>query len=789
MILVVQAHPIGDAAAARSALWVFVAWAAASMSFLALLVFTPLGATGTVALDDYACAVSPMAAGIACLWAWWRSTGRVRLAWFWLACSLFSWAAGEVVWTVYEVHLHRIVPFPSMGDVAYLGFVPLAITGLLCFPAWRVAGAARLRPVFDGAIAAGALLFISWATVLGPAVESSTGSLTSEVISMAYPVSDVLLATIALLTVARAQGRQRVTMLVVSAGLLVVAIADSSFVWFIAQGKYASGNLFDTGYVSGFLLIGVAAVYSRGAEVETEAVDDDIPSRMSLALPYAPLLITTPLVVLRKLGDHPLTRVEFGICVAVAIAIMARQVLSIQMIVALSSKLRDTVAELRSREVELNYRAFHDALTGLANRALFADRVSHALARSRRPEPVFLLLADLDDFKIVNDTMGHAAGDALLVGVADRLRAIVRPEDTVARLGGDEFAILLDGCPDLHAANEVAARIAESLVKPFHIGGVDTTIGASVGVAVAADGSSGEDLLRDADIAMYAAKSGGKGGHAVYAAEMAELSIDRLQLKRDLGDALINSQLTLRYQPIIELDTGRICAVEALLRWMHPVRGAIDPDVFIPLAEASGEIMPIGRWVLQQACRQASTWNKSSPVLGLAVNLSGRQLSDPQLISTVRAALADAEFPAEQLTLEITESALVDDQTALESLQALRAIGLHLAIDDFGTGHSSLSRLRRYPIDVLKVDRSFISALTPGPGPQDVLLATILRLGDGLGIDVIAEGVETESELAALRALGYKQAQGYLFARPADPDLIDELIRNDIALTNSASTP
>jgi diguanylate cyclase len=791
MILVMQAHPIGGAAT-RSALWVFVAWAAASLSFLALLAFTPLGTTGTVVLDDYACAVAPTAAGLACLRARAHSIGRLRLAWLWLACSLFSWAGGGVVWTVYEVHLHRAVPFPSVGDVGYLGSVPLAIIGLLCFPAARLVGVARLRPVFDGAIAAGALLLISWVTVLGPVVEASSGSLLSRVMSVAYPVSDVLTATIALLTLARAGGRQRVTMLLVGAGLLVVAVADSSFAWFIAQGAYASGNLFDTGYVAGFLLIGVAAVHSRGADVHAEPADDDVPSRMSLALPYAPLLISTPLVVLRELGDHRLTRIEFSICVSVVVAVMVRQLLSMQVIVALSSQLRDTVAELRSREVELNYRAFHDSLTGLANRALFADRVSHALTRSRRSEPVILLLADLDDFKIVNDTLGHHAGDVLLVAVAERLRTIVRPEDTAARLGGDEFAILLDGCTDLDGASEVAARIADSLVQPFHVGGVDTTIGASVGIAVAAERSSGEDLLRDADIAMYAAKAEGKGGHAVYAAEMAALTIDRLQLQKDLGDALANGQLTLKYQPVIDLDTGRICGVEALLRWIHPARGSIEPDVFIPLAEASGEIMPIGRWVLQQACSQASRWNKHWPAylpeLRLAVNLSGRQLSDPQLISTVRAALADAELPAEQLTLEITESALVDDQTALEPLQALHSIGLHLAIDDFGTGHSSLSRLGRYPIDVLKVDRSFISALTPEPGPQDVLLATILRLGDGLGIDVIAEGVESESELAALRTLGYKRAQGYLFARPADPDIIDELIRNAIALTDPAST-
>jgi diguanylate cyclase (GGDEF)-like protein len=793
---------------ASSGRLVLVGWALLSAAFLALLATEALGATAAVIVDDYGSMLAPAAAALACLLARRRESGRPAQAWLLLSLSLLAWAAGGLAWTVYEVHLGREVPFPSVADVGYLLSVPLAVAALVSFPGGRMVGVARLRPVLDGAIAAGALLFLSWSTVLGPAYHASVGSFLSQSISLAYPACDVLMATMALLTLARARPGERTTMLLVALGLLLVAAADSSFAWFTAHGAYATGNLFDTGYVAGFLLVGVAALQNRPREDHdhVDVTEHVAPVQLGMAIPYVPLLIGVPLAVVLQVRGHQLDAMQVFVTGFVIVAVLLRQVLSLQVIVALTGQLHRTVAALRSqeaeltqtvatlqdREVELHHQAFHDPLTGLANRTLLNDRVSHALSRSRRLGPVILLLADLDDFKVVNDTLGHPAGDMLLVTVAERLLAVLRPEDTVARLGGDEFAVLLDAAKDLEDARGVADRITQAMLQPFYLAGVHTVMGASIGIAAADATASAEALLRDADIAMYAAKAQGKGRCAVYAAEFAAENLGRLRLKSDLSRALERGELSLKYQPLVDLDSGMMTGVEALLRWNHPFLGSIPRSTYIPIAETSGAILPIGRWVLAQSCMQAAGWQRLKPngaaAVRLSVNVAGRQLTDPLLIPSVAGALADSGLPAELLTLEITESVLLDDEATLAPLLELKALGVHLAIDDFGTGHSALSRLRRYPIDTLKIDQSFVNALTPEAPVPDVLITTILALGQGLSLKVIAEGVETDNQLSALRTLGCREAQGFLFARPAEPDVITELINAGIALTDPVAT-
>lgn len=775
--------------------WVISAvWAAVSLAFLALLATHALGSWRTVELDDYGCVAAPAVAGLACFGARRRADVRSGRAWLLLGLSCVSWAAGGAAWTVYEVYLRRDVPFPSLPDAGYLLSVPLGVAALLMFPGVRVVGAVRLRPIVDGLIAAAALLFLSWTTVLGPAFHASTGSLFSQTIALAYPGSDVLMVTMALHTLARARGRQRSTMALVAAGLLIIALADSAFAWFTAHGDYASGNLFDAGYVAGFLLIAVAAfrVATTLSPVAGAAAEPAPPSRLALVLPYVPPLLSLPWIVALQVGHHPIDPVAVDIVVFLIGAVLLRQLLSLRANVALSRQLHDSNTTLRQREVDLEFQAFHDPLTGLANRKLLIDRANHILARARRPGQVIMLLADLDDFKAVNDTLGHQAGDALLVSLADRLRAVVRPEDTVARLGGDEFAVLLDDVNTLTDARLVADRIGDALLRPFDLSGIPTVIGASIGIATVGTGSTSETLLREADIAMYAAKNGGKGRFAVFAGELAAAGVDRVQLKTDLADAVRRDELSLKYQPILDLKTGRLCGVEALLRWSHPTRGQIEPDAFVPLAEATGAIWPIGRWVLHQACAQAGRWHKQRPAgvspLTLSINISGRQLADPQLIPTVRAALAAAELDPALVTIEVTEQVLSNEDLALAPLQALHDLGLHLAIDDFGTGHTALTRLRHYPIDTLKIDQSFVAALTPDAPIPDVFITAILTLGQGLGMDVIAEGVENNDQLAALRALGCPKAQGFLFARPAQPDVITELIYSTITLLDPENT-
>ncbi len=427
------------------------------------------------------------------------------------------------------------------------------------------------------------------------------------------------------------------------------------------------------------------------------------------------------------------------------------------------------------------HQALHDSLTGLANRTLLAERLT-LVSRPDQP-PFAALFLDLDDFKSVNDNRSHAVGDQLLVDVAHRLRDQVRQGDTVARVGGDEFAILLHSIEDPAAAIEVANRILSDLRRPFEIDGHHIGIGASIGIALHDHGDADtESIMNRADMAMYVAKRHGKGRFEVFDDDAHAAVIDRLALQADMGEALHRGQFFLHYQPILDMETGDVLGVESLVRWAHPTRGLIPPDRFIPLAEESGAIIPLGAWVLEEACRQMAAWNASRErPLYLSVNVSPRQLR-ADVATTVRHALDLSGMDPRWLVLEVTEAALVGDASAdVDPLHEIRSLGVRIAVDDFGTGYSSLNYLRRLPVDVVKIDRSFVQHLTAG-SEDEALVDAIVRLCRALGLAVIAEGIETCSEADVLRELGVSAGQGFLFARPALPDDLDELLR-----ANSAS--
>ena len=438
------------------------------------------------------------------------------------------------------------------------------------------------------------------------------------------------------------------------------------------------------------------------------------------------------------------------------------------------------VTERTVLEAQLTRQAFHDALTGLPNRALFTDRVSHALKRrGRQHRGVVVLFVDLDDFKAINDSLGHQAGDRVLQEVGERLRTTVRPGDTVARLGGDEFAFLLEDVSDPADAEEVADRVAISLGAPLAVGGVEVALRASVGIAVAEDSDTAADLLRDADTAMYTAKARGGGSHERFVPAMREAAISRFELGTDLRRAIDRQEFVLHYQPVVDLRLGRILGFEALVRWQHPTRGLLSPAGFIPAAEATGLIVPIGRWVLEEACRQAHAWQLATltePPLTMSANLSARELREPGLIEGVADILERTGVDPATIVLEITETSMVEDADgAIATLQALKALGVRLAIDDFGTGYSSLSYLRRLPVDVLKLDRSFV--VPSGRGDREsALVDAVFRLGRSLGLVTIAEGIEDAEQRDRLISLGCRVGQGYLFARPmAEPAALEFL--------------
>jgi diguanylate cyclase (GGDEF)-like protein/PAS domain S-box-containing protein len=427
------------------------------------------------------------------------------------------------------------------------------------------------------------------------------------------------------------------------------------------------------------------------------------------------------------------------------------------------------VSERKELEGQLQHQAFHDPLTGLPNRALFTDRLDHALTRPlRRPETLAVLFLDLDDFKTVNDGIGHDAGDELLVAVAGILRASIRPMDTAARLGGDEFAVLLEDLNEPTAAQDVAERILAALQRPTTVAGQDIVISASIGIAHPSSRTdSAAQLMRNADAAMYAAKRRGKGRHEIFAPVMAEAAVKRLELAGAMRQALELGQFTLHYQPLVRLSDESVTGFEALLRWNHPQRGLVAPGEFIPEAEATGQIIAIGRIVLEQACRQAKLLEDAHGLgraPSMSVNVSARQFRDPELIDTVAEVLARTRLDASRLTLEITESTIMEDsEAALERLRDLKGLGVRIAIDDFGTGYSSLSYLRRLPVDVLKIDKSFVDGVADG---GEALTRVIVSIGESLRLHTVAEGVELSSQAAALRRMGCEVAQGFHFARP-----------------------
>jgi diguanylate cyclase (GGDEF)-like protein len=484
-------------------------------------------------------------------------------------------------------------------------------------------------------------------------------------------------------------------------------------------------------------------------------------------VPYAAVAATDCLLVVVNHAAGGANLVVAVAAVGLTVLVVVRQLHALRQNSRLLGRVDVNLLELHRYQSELTHRATHDQLTDLANRALFEQESRDALSLVAVGETLSLALIDLDDFKGINDRLGHAVGDALLVVVAQRLRECVRQGDVVARLGGDEFGLLLHGLRS-EEATDVLERIAESLTRPVHAAGHDLLVRASIGLAEAWPGAGPQELLRRADLAMYAAKERGKGRYAVYDAELEQHEAADAQLGAELRQGIDRGEFFLVFQPIVQLPDGHWTGVEALVRWQHPERGLVPPDVFIPIAERTGLIVGLGDWILRTACRQAADWLNAYGVGApgeIGVNVSARQLREPGFAADVAQALTEAGLAPGRLMVEVTETAVFDGGVALDTLRAVAALGVGVALDDFGTGHSSLGLLRNCPADTLKVDKSFVDDI--GGATEEAVIATaMIQITNGLHLHAVAEGVETAEQAATLHRLGYRFAQGYHFSRP-----------------------
>jgi len=689
-----------------------------------------------------------------------------------LAAGVALQSLGDVMLTLLTGP-DAVEPFPSLADAAYLAGCAVVAVGIVELARGGDREHDRVSWVDALIVAAAASIFV-WVLVIRSAI-ASTADAPSGIVAAAYPFLDVV--QIAVLAHLLLGGRRTPAVIFLGVGFAASLVADIVFAMLTLEGTYQVGQLVDAGWLLGYVAMGTAALHPSMA-ISAARPSTEKASQWALTRPRLVFLggaaTTGPLVMaLQALRGEPPDTIAIVIGLSVVyLLVLGRVVLGL-------TALQGALRERSDLAMELAEEASHDPLTGLANRRLFLARLEAALAQPAPGRATAVLYLDLDRVKVINDTEGHAAGDAALAAVAERLRSGLRSADTVARLGGDEFGILLAPATEREALG-VAARISTLLEEPVWIGTHAVRMSASVGVALAGPGTAAHDVLRNADQAMYRAKATGGGSFVRYSDEMQAESAERLELQADLSRAVERREFVLHYQPIVDLESGAIVGLEALVRWEHPTRGLLLPGAFLGLAGETGLIVPLGRWVFREAVRQAGEWRRHGLLrraLMIDINVAARQLADPRFPYEVASAIAGTGMGAGRIAVELTETELIGDPEAVgRRLAVLRKSGVRVVIDDFGTAYASMSYLVNFPVDGLKIDRQFVRELEYGAGPGRALVSSMVGLAHQLGIWAVAEGVETETQARALRELGCPYAQGFLFGRPLPADQVAPLL-------------